>query len=664
MKARFFFIFAVLVTAVLCFGGVANAQSTDISTQIAQLQAQVQALLQQIVALQAQQDAGTTTAPTTAWCYTFNKNMGYGAKGADYDALIKVLELEGITKFISANKPGQYDKNVGDAVIKLQAKYKISKTGYFGSQTRAKINAIYKCQSASATILTSPSVTSKTPYIIGTATGVTQVGIVLSAQSGDGVYKSGLIPVTNGNWSVTVTPALALGHYVIYVYDANNNLLQKGPLNIVPPEEDSFRNVSYVCYDGTAFNEGGSSSCKESSLWESYAEKACQGKCSATTGKCGVNTFAVSNPCSDSCTPNWQCATWSTCVNGQQTRTCTDTNNCGTTTNKPTPTQSCTATQPSITVTSPNGGEIWTQGSTHEITWTSTGLPSTARASIALVKNNMAYSFISPLASTGHYTWTIPATLTSGASTLGSQMKIKIIAFYTDSVTQKLVAHTDTSDNYFAIVAATEPGCSKCADIDGDGYIKTADSLLVIAQFGKCVGDSGYDSKLDVNASGCITTVDAQCITDRLNTTATCNTQPSITVTSPNGGETWAQGSTHNITWASTGISSGTVQLSITNYDKNTSWAFIDVPVLNGSYSWTIPTIMNNNADISTIGESKITVLYRPSSGLPVKDSSDNYFTIAAAPPAATLNISQSSLASISDALNAIAQQIQALLGQ
>ncbi len=35
------------------------------------------------------------------------------------------------------------------------------------------------------------------------------------------------------------------------------------------------------------------------------------------------------------CTENWQCDNWSTCVDGQQSRTCTDLNNCGTTVNQP-----------------------------------------------------------------------------------------------------------------------------------------------------------------------------------------------------------------------------------------------------------------------------------------------------------------------------------------
>lgn len=44
------------------------------------------------------------------------------------------------------------------------------------------------------------------------------------------------------------------------------------------------------------------------------------------------------------CTPNWQCGSWSTCYNSQQTKTCTDYNYCGVTTGRPALTQSCTST--------------------------------------------------------------------------------------------------------------------------------------------------------------------------------------------------------------------------------------------------------------------------------------------------------------------------------
>ncbi|MFH1256601.1 MAG: hypothetical protein V1494_04900 [Candidatus Diapherotrites archaeon] len=52
------------------------------------------------------------------------------------------------------------------------------------------------------------------------------------------------------------------------------------------------------------------------------------------------NCDGSDTPCI-TCTENWNCAQWSSCSGGTQTRTCTDTNNCGTTVYKPAETQSC-----------------------------------------------------------------------------------------------------------------------------------------------------------------------------------------------------------------------------------------------------------------------------------------------------------------------------------
>ena len=41
------------------------------------------------------------------------------------------------------------------------------------------------------------------------------------------------------------------------------------------------------------------------------------------------------------CTEDWQCGSWSSCFNGQQTRICSDSNLCGTNVSKPTEVQSC-----------------------------------------------------------------------------------------------------------------------------------------------------------------------------------------------------------------------------------------------------------------------------------------------------------------------------------
>lgn len=55
------------------------------------------------------------------------------------------------------------------------------------------------------------------------------------------------------------------------------------------------------------------------------------GEAGCSNGKCATTT----------CTPSWNCDSWSSCTNGKQSRTCTDVNNCGTYSGKPATSQIC-----------------------------------------------------------------------------------------------------------------------------------------------------------------------------------------------------------------------------------------------------------------------------------------------------------------------------------
>ncbi|MCG2681595.1 MAG: S8 family serine peptidase, partial [Kiritimatiellae bacterium] len=64
---------------------------------------------------------------------------------------------------------------------------------------------------------------------------------------------------------------------------------------------------------------------------------------------------------------------------------------------------------------------------------------------------------------------------------------------------------------------------------------------------------------------------------------------PAITVTSPNGGESWMVSSSHDITWSSTGtIANVNIDYSI---NSGGSWTPVVVGTANdGSYAWTVPS--------------------------------------------------------------------------
>lgn len=61
-------------------------------------------------------------------------------------------------------------------------------------------------------------------------------------------------------------------------------------------EEKKFNGMSWECYDGT---KGLVSECKTSSGLVETAKSSCEEKCSAKTGKCGVNSYSMGTPCND-----------------------------------------------------------------------------------------------------------------------------------------------------------------------------------------------------------------------------------------------------------------------------------------------------------------------------------------------------------------------------
>ena len=105
-----------------------------------------------------------------------------------------------------------------------------------------------------------------------------------------------------------------------------------------------------------------------------------------------------------------------------------------------------TTTTPSITVTSPNGGESWVPGSSHAITWTSSGTVGSNVKIEVLKAGVLVQTLSSSTANAGTYSWT----LSSGLAT-GSDYKIRITSTSNS-------AYTDTSNSNFAITStATSP---------------------------------------------------------------------------------------------------------------------------------------------------------------------------------------------------------------
>nr|WP_309243023.1 lamin tail domain-containing protein [Hyalangium versicolor] len=112
-------------------------------------------------------------------------------------------------------------------------------------------------------------------------------------------------------------------------------------------------------------------------------------------------------------------------------------------------------------------------------------------------------------------------------------------------------------------------------------------------------------------------------ITDTSNSTVTDTSNAaftivaaSVTVTSPNGGESWVGGTSQNITWTSTGVTN--VKLEYTA--NGTTWTTIVSSVAAGSgvYAWTVPNVSSGVAMVRVSDASNATI----------SDTSDAAFAI------------------------------------
>jgi hypothetical protein len=90
-----------------------------------------------------------------------------------------------------------------------------------------------------------------------------------------------------------------------------------------------------------------STSCTESWSCGNWSPSTCssgnQTRNCTDANNCGttINKPPESQICTGNCTEDWSCTYWSNCTGGTQTRTCTDANSCGSTINKPDESQNC-----------------------------------------------------------------------------------------------------------------------------------------------------------------------------------------------------------------------------------------------------------------------------------------------------------------------------------
>mgnify|MGYP001454341463 CR=1 FL=1 len=273
--------------------------------------------------------------------------------------------------------------------------------------------------------------------------------------------------------------------------------------------------------------------------------------------------------------------------------------------------------QPSIILTSPNGGENWQMGTTQTITWTDN---LSENVKIDLYKGGSLNSaIISSVTTSGSYTWSIPSTLTSGTDYRVRITGVTTTTLYDESNANFTISAVPT-------ISVSSPNGSESWQMGSSQSIKWTDNisenvkidLYKAGDFNSTISNTtssdgsyswtiptiltaGTDYKIRI--SGVTTTT----LYDESNANFTITEIPNITVTSPNGGETWYEGYPYTITWTDNIDENVKIEL----YNSSSLILTIDnTTESDGEYIWSIPTTMTNSSyykiKISSINTSTI----------------------------------------------------------
>ncbi|MCF6270715.1 MAG: T9SS type A sorting domain-containing protein [Melioribacteraceae bacterium] len=301
--------------------------------------------------------------------------------------------------------------------------------------------------------------------------------------------------------------------------------------------------------------------------------------------------------------------------------------------------------QPSIVVTSPNGGENWEVGSNHNINWTSSNV---ANVKIEYSTNNGSSwsTVISSTLSDGNYNWTIPNTPSTNSKIRisevgGNVFDISNTVFTINAVPNPTIEVTSPNGGEEWLVGSNQTIEWTSSNVDSIKIEYTLDNGIiwrkVIPGTSSIVATSNGSYTWEVRD-----TPSEEC---KVKITSTSNTNirdesdstfrivrdvvvQRLEVTSPNGGEEWLVGSNQTIEWTSSNVDS--IKIEYTS-DNGIIWRKIinSIPSSNGSYTW---DVRDNPSE-----ECKVRITSTSNSN--IRDESDSTFKIVQNVIAQTLEV-------------------------
>ncbi|MCK4999861.1 MAG: hypothetical protein KAS23_10005 [Anaerohalosphaera sp.] len=287
-------------------------------------------------------------------------------------------------------------------------------------------------------------------------------------------------------------------------------------------------------------------------------------------------------------------------------------------------------TEPELLLTSPNGGETLSVGSTHTIQWDTTGSIDNVKLEYSTNNAETWTTIIGSTPNTGSYQWLVPSVdsdncLVRVTDAADSEINDQSDAVFTITIPKTVTVLSPNGGENLTAGSTHTIQWNTTGDIDNVTIEFSTDNGQNWSTVDLSTANTGSCEWLipSVNSDQCLINVRDSSdtnINDQSDSVFSISIPWSITVLSPNGGENLNVGSTHTIQWNTTGsIENVTVEYSADNAE---SWATVIESTPNtGSYEWLVPA---TESDLCLIR------LYEVN-GTPI-DTSDETFSISIIP--------------------------------
>src|SRR5437870_5470008 len=277
-----------------------------------------------------------------------------------------------------------------------------------------------------------------------------------------------------------------------------------------------------------------------------------------------------------------------------------------------------------LTLTTPNGGDVWIIGSAQTITWTSAGtIPS---VKLEYSKDNFATAtlIVASVGNTGSYAWTVP----DNASTT---VKVRV------TNTADATVFDDSNANF-----TIRGGFILSAPNGGEEWVVGSTHQIAWTTTGSTIANVKLEYSRDNFATATLITASTPnagvynwLIPNDISATvkvrvsdpndpgtsdasdATFKIKGGFVLTAPNGGEVWAVGTSQSITWTNTG-SVPSVKLEYSTDNFATATVIVASTANTGSFGWVVPDAISTTAKIRVSDAADASA----------NDASDNNFKI------------------------------------